>query len=1226
MSKKSKIVKSKTSVSDKKNIFQKYIDFHNEYTLKYGESVLILMQVGSFFEAYCTNEMGPDLLKLSETVDLRVTKKNKKINDVNEKNPYMLGFPMWSIDKYLKKIIESGYTIVLMEQFPGLSDKSFDREVTGVYTSGTYIETTSYESNFILCLIIEDFDDFKRSDSLSNSEKAVKSYIGLSSCDFSTGKCCAYEFCCNLSKSTFNDDIKNPTTPLSYDEIMRFIDHFSPKEIIIKRKIVSNKSMKKNELLNLLNVKTDTCHYYEEIDRESHKKSYQETFLKKIYQIKKMGMVNVLDFVDLDNYPDALRSFVILLEYVKNLNEDITKCIEKPYFFGNNSNFILGNNACSQLNITGKNDSAQTKFKSLFDVCNNASTPLGRRFLKDSLSLPLIDKNEIILRYDCIDELIKDKKYEIVETNLRLMVDLERISRKMHLGKLHPYQFVDIIDSVEAYIDINNFINKYDSLSSLKLDPSNMNSLNNFLKESKDKFDFEAMRKYTLKDITGTFLNKNTSRQIDSTLNDLNFLEKKIEQLCQFFNSELEKYKNKDNLDKNFKKKNELPNLTIKKNDRDGYYLFITKKKSEIFVKMIDNMIKNKEIFNFSDQEDKVKIYPENINISKNQTSSKITFEYLNIISDELHESKSSVSKIIKETYYALIFEYSDKYFNLFRVLCDKIAYIDYLNSCAKTAKIYGYCRPDVLNSYTKQGHSFIRAKKLRHPIIERIKTDVEYVPHDILIGKTDTNNTNGILLYSANGLGKCFHTMTKIMGYDGNAILAHNIKVDHLLMGDDRTPRRVLSVCKGMEQLYYIIIDKHEEPLIVTGNHILCLLNDHNEWVDISVLNYLNYQDVLKNFKFYNQKCEIFSFSINLWEIGEYVGFETDGNHRFLLNNSIVTHNSSLMKSVGMSIIMAQAGMFVPASKFEFHPYKHLLTRITGDDNLFKNQSSFVLEMMELREITKRASKNTLVIGDEVCRGTEYISGNAIVTASLIMLSKNDTSFIFASHLHEILNIPEIQQLINSDAMKVCHLSFRYDDKSDNLIFDRILRDGSGDSIYGLTIAKYILHNDELLKIANDVKNKILMQNDKISKTSRYNQKLYVDKCEICNISEKDDNLITISSEIKKKCGKLLDTHHINFQKNCKDGLVIEKPYIEMNYKANLIILCKDCHKKVHNNEIVINGYKDSSNGRLIDCEINNDNNDNNKINKINKFDIDKINKFNGKNCDNLINLFNFH
>jgi DNA mismatch repair protein MutS len=123
-----------------------------------------------------------------------------------------------------------------------------------------------------------------------------------------------------------------------------------------------------------------------------------------------------------------------------------------------------------------------------------------------------------------------------------------------------------------------------------------------------------------------------------------------------------------------------------------------------------------------------------------------------------------------------------------------------------------------------------------------------------------------------------------------------------------------------------------------------------------------------------------------------DYVAHDIKIGHDGLKGMLIYGLNSSgksvMMKSIGLSIIMAQSGLFVPAKSFTFSPYHSLYTRITGNDNIFKGLSSFALEMMELNSILKRADEKTLVIGDEVCRGTEHISGNALVATTIIKLS----------------------------------------------------------------------------------------------------------------------------------------------------------------------------------------------------------------------------------------------
>ena len=101
---------------------------------------------------------------------------------------------------------------------------------------------------------------------------------------------------------------------------------------------------------------------------------------------------------------------------------------------------------------------------------------------------------------------------------------------------------------------------------------------------------------------------------------------------------------------------------------------------------------------------------------------------------------------------------------------------------------------------------------------------------------------------------------------------------------------------------------------------------------------------------------------------------------------------------------------MFVPCKSFQYSPFDYIFTRINNNDNLFKGLSSFAVEMSELRNMLKMC-KST-ILGDELCSGTESISALSIFSASVIKLAQQKINFIFATHLHELSKIEEIQEL----------------------------------------------------------------------------------------------------------------------------------------------------------------------------------------------------------------------
>ena len=285
----------------------------------------------------------------------------------------------------------------------------------------------------------------------------------------------------------------------------------------------------------------------------------------------------------------------------------------------------------------------------------------------------------------------------------------------------------------------------------------------------------------------------------------------------------------------------------------------------------------------------------------------------------------------------------------------------------------------------------------------------------------------------------------------------------------------------------------------------------------------------------------------------------------------------STLMKSIGLNIIMAQIGYFVSASEFTYYPYNTLMTRISGMDNIFKGMSSFMVEMMELIAILKRNDSNTLVLGDEICRGTEEKSANIIVTYMLEVLEKFNSSFITATHLHQIA---EMESVKNLKKVKSMHLKVEYDDENQKLIYSRTLCEGQGDKYYGVQVAKYLMRNDDFNKRTKELEEEY--ENINIKK-SRYNANVLMTCCEICNSNQK------------------LEYHHINFQKDFTDGILNDNPHIKKDAKYNGVVLCQTCHDKVDRGEIIINGWMETSDGRELDYKFGN-------VRKVKKYDENQI------------------
>jgi DNA mismatch repair protein MutS len=294
--------------------------------------------------------------------------------------------------------------------------------------------------------------------------------------------------------------------------------------------------------------------------------------------------------------------------------------------------------------------------------------------------------------------------------------------------------------------------------------------------------------------------------------------------------------------------------------------------------------------------------------------------------------------------------------------------------------------------------------------------------------------------------------------------------------------------------------------------------------------------------------------------ELGNNV---TDG---ILLYGTNAVGKTSLIRALGITTIMAQAGLFVPCSSFQFSPYRYIFTRILGNDNMFKNLSTFMVEMYELRTILRLADDRSLVLGDELCSGTESVSATSIFVAGIKHLQAKKSSFIFATHLHEIVSYDEI---VNLETVAMKHMAVFYDREKEVLIYDRKIKDGSGDNMYGLEVCKSLNLPKEFIESANNIRMKYHPESASILslKTSHFNSKKIVGMCEMCKV----------------ELGK--EVHHLQHQQIADENGFIETPSgtFHKNHPANLLTMCEKCHDKIHKDSKTMHKKVKTSKGTKI-------------------------------------------
>jgi DNA mismatch repair protein MutS len=160
----------------------------------------------------------------------------------------------------------------------------------------------------------------------------------------------------------------------------------------------------------------------------------------------------------------------------------------------------------------------------------------------------------------------------------------------------------------------------------------------------------------------------------------------------------------------------------------------------------------------------------------------------------------------------------------------------------------------------------------------------------------------------------------------------------------------------------------------------------------------------------------------------------------------------SSLLKALGVSVVMAQAGLYGAYTNMELCPYNNLLTQVDMNDDMMLGESSFTNELIGIKEMFKisKISNRTLILADELTCGTENNSAIAIFGAVILELIKYKVSFFFTTHLQTIPTLSSLKDKIGKE-LRFYHLKVLFDEQK--IIFQRKLQDGPCVELYGLEI-----------------------------------------------------------------------------------------------------------------------------------------------------------------------------
>ena len=705
------------------SILKLYFQYHDQYTKKYGKNTVVLMQLGTFYEIYEVKNkevtLGADVRKLADILDIQATRKNKNIEEINFKNPSQCGVPLAGFTKYRDILLNHNYTIVIVDQVT--EPPNVEREVTNIISPGTAIE--NYNQSDMMNTLVSIYIDFCCS-AVDSNKKTY--FVGVSAIDISTGNNYVHKI-----QSTATDE------NLWIDELFRLIHFYSPKEILYHYD--TNKiDLTREKISTLWELNENIIHINVCDHKQFHKNSYQNEYLKQIFP--NTNFLSPIEYLGFERDTEITKSYIYMLQFIHEHKIDNLKDLPKPIHKGDQQHLVLSHNCMYQLYLITNKEHSSEKYNSLLNIINDCNTAIGRRLCKERLLYPIIDSNKLKERYELISQfqLQEDGKYvyDMIRSDLKKIIDVEKLHRKMNLLLLSPYQFFELHTSYSYVLKIINQLEKSlpDLIDNYNTTIHGMNQLRN---DYTQLLNMKELEKYNMNNMITSVFNQGIYPDIDDLNNKINESKELIKIICDKLSIYIDR-----------KKDNIIKNETDKKN---GYHIYITENRSKIFKQSINNL-KN-TIITYKCRDKEYTLDLKDIRFIKRHSNVHIEFDHINDISNQLIVMEYKIMDYNRSMYIEVISKLHTQYSTLFDKIVHFIGMIDLNSTQARIAIENVYCCPEIIES----DNSFFDARDIRHPIVEKVQDEIKYIPNDVSLSE------EGILLFGTNACGKS--TLMKSIG-----------------------------------------------------------------------------------------------------------------------------------------------------------------------------------------------------------------------------------------------------------------------------------------------------------------------------------------------------------------------------------------------------------------------------------------------------------------------------
>ena len=235
------------------------------------------------------------------------------------------------------------------------------------------------------------------------------------------------------------------------------------------------------------------------------------------------------------------------------------------------------------------------------------------------------------------------------------------------------------------------------------------------------------------------------------------------------------------------------------------------------------------------------------------------------------------------------------------------------------------------------------------------------------------------------------------------------------------------------------------------------------------------------------------------------------------LITGPNMSGKSTYMRQLALTVVIAQIGCFVPAKSAKMPIFDQIFTRIGAADDLISGESTFMVEMKETNVALMNATRNSLLLFDEIGRGTATYDGMALAQAIIEYVHNNiHAKTLFSTHYHELTILDE-----SLDKLQNVHVGAI--EKNGELIFLHKMQEGPADKSYGIHVAKLAGMPDKLLKRADSILNKLESENDfTVESTESYTEEKHIE--------EKNENE---TSEIQEEQLSLFQPEAVSLDSN---------------------------------------------------------------------------------------------